>query len=105
MKCSSFIRGPLGPRVVALGTFLIALSGNPALARFCEDGQQPVPPFIAKRSALLLCGFAAIEDWAPNGCQLCDPRNIYGTVYGPYYTPVVVWPHPVTSVSGGRTPW
>jgi hypothetical protein len=27
--------------------------------------------------ALPECGFAATKRWGPNGCQLCDPRNIY----------------------------
>ena len=52
MKCSSFIRGPLGPRVVALGTFLIALSGNPALARFCEAPIRPEIVFPTVTSAI-----------------------------------------------------
>jgi hypothetical protein len=27
--------------------------------------------------ALPLCGFAATKRWGPNGCQLCDARNMY----------------------------
>jgi hypothetical protein len=35
--------------------------------------------------ALPLCGFAATKRWGPNGCQLCDPRNMYPNPYSDYY--------------------
>ena len=63
--------------VMALAALLTASGANPALANFCEDGQQPVPPAIAERMALPLCGFAATHRWGPNGCQLCDSRNMH----------------------------
>ena len=55
---------------------LLASSGNTASA-YCEGGQQPVPPAVAAQMALPLCGFAATKRWGPNGCQLCDSRNMY----------------------------
>jgi hypothetical protein len=63
--------------LLLLGTLLTASGGNPALAYFCEGGQQPVPPAIAERMALPLCGIAATQPWGPNGCQLCDTRQMY----------------------------
>ena len=64
--------------VLLLGGLLTLVGGsNPASARFCEGGQQPVPPAVAARMALPLCGIAATQPWGPNGCQLCDARNMY----------------------------
>jgi hypothetical protein len=60
-----------------LGALLTASGGNSAFAYYCEGGQQPVPPEVAERMALPLCGFAATQPWGPNGCQLCDARNTY----------------------------
>ncbi len=59
------------------GLALVLLQPDFAFARFCEGGQQPVPPPVAARMALPLCGIAATQPWGPNGCQLCDPRNMY----------------------------
>ncbi len=56
---------------------LLASGGRPAFAYYCKDGQMPVPPEIAAQMALPLCGFAATKRWGPNGCQLCDSRNMY----------------------------
>jgi hypothetical protein len=56
---------------------LSVFGGNSTFAYFCEGGQQPVPPAIAEQMALPQCGFAAIKRWGPNGCQLCDSRNMY----------------------------
>jgi hypothetical protein len=56
---------------------LLTMSGGSAALAFCEGGQQPVPPAVAARMALPLCGFAATKRWGPNGCQLCDPSNMY----------------------------
>ncbi len=61
----------------AVGLALILAGGRPALAHYCEGGQQPVPPEVAEQMALPLCGFAATNRWGPNGCQLCDSRNMY----------------------------
>ena len=44
----------------------------------------PVPPRVAARMALPLCGIAATQPWGPNGCQLCDSRNMYPDPFGPY---------------------
>jgi hypothetical protein len=41
----------------------------------------PAPPEVAARMALPLCGFAATKRWGPNGCQLCDARNMYPNPY------------------------
>jgi hypothetical protein len=64
-------------RLLLLATLLTASGANSALAYYCEGGQQPVPPAIAEQMALPLCGFAATKRWGPNGCQLCDSRNMY----------------------------
>jgi hypothetical protein len=56
---------------------LTLIGSDPSFAYYCAGGQQPVPPEIAARMALPLCGFAATKRWGPNGCQLCDARNIY----------------------------
>ena len=62
-------------------SFIVAIvltaSGSDTVFAFCEDGQQPAPPAVAAQMALPACGFAAVKRWGPNGCQLCDPRNIY----------------------------
>ena len=63
--------------VLLFGTLLTVSGGNSAFARYCEGGQQPVPPEIAEQMALPLCGFAATKRWGPNGCQLCDSRNMF----------------------------
>jgi len=65
--------------LVTLPVALVAmvLVGRPALASYCENGQRPVPPPIAARMALPLCGFDATKRWGPNGCQLCDSRNMH----------------------------
>lgn len=57
---------------------LLTLSGSHvSFAYYCEGGQQPVPPAVAAQMALPACGFAATKRWGPNGCQLCDSRNMY----------------------------
>jgi hypothetical protein len=57
---------------------LLTLSGSASsFAYYCEGGQQPVPPAVAAQMALPACGFAATKRWGPNGCQLCDSRNMY----------------------------
>lgn len=63
--------------LLLLATLLTASDVNSAFAYYCEGGQQPVPPAIAERMALPLCGIAATHPWGPNGCQLCDTRNMY----------------------------
>jgi len=60
-----------------LATLLAALASSGAAFAFCEGGQQPVPPAVAAQMALPACGFAATKRWGPNGCQLCDSRNMY----------------------------
>ena len=57
---------------------LLTLSGSGVShAYYCEGGQQPVPPAVAAQMALPSCGFAATARWGPNGCQLCDSRNMH----------------------------
>jgi hypothetical protein len=57
---------------------LLTLSGSELSYAFnCDGGQLPVPPAVAARMALPACGFAATERWGPNGCQLCDSRNMH----------------------------
>src|ERR1700692_4835062 len=64
--------------VALLFAGLLTLSGNElSYAFYCEGGQQPVPPAVAAQMALPSCGFAATERWGPNGCQLCDSRNMH----------------------------
>jgi hypothetical protein len=60
-----------------MGLAVILVAGQPALAAYCEHGQQPVPPRVAAQMALPLCGFDATKRWGPNGCQLCDSRNMH----------------------------
>jgi hypothetical protein len=70
-----------------LAPLLMASGANTALAAYCENGQQPVPPAVAARMALPACGFAATHRWGPNGCQLCDPRNMIPNPYAGYAGP------------------
>ena len=57
---------------------VLTLSGSGVShAFYCEGGQQPVPPAVAAQMALPSCGFAATKRWGPNGCQLCDSRNMH----------------------------
>lgn len=77
MRCISFL----------LGTFLIALTCNAALAQSCAGGQKPAPAAMAEQLALPLCGFAATESWGPNGCQWCDARNMHPGPFGAYAMP------------------
>jgi hypothetical protein len=64
-------------KVFTSAALLTLLGSNQSVAYYCEGGQQPVPPEIAARMALPLCGFAATKRWGPNGCQPCDARNMY----------------------------
>ena len=76
-------------RQVFISAALLTLLGShQSLAYTCLDGQQPVPPEIAARMALPLCGFAAIKRWGPNGCQLCDARNVYPNPFAADGAPV-----------------
>jgi hypothetical protein len=59
------------------GLALVFSASRPADAYYCENGQMPAPPEVAAQMALPLCGFAATKRWGPNGCQLCDARNMY----------------------------
>jgi hypothetical protein len=40
------------------------------------QGQYPLQPSLSHRTAQPECGFAAIEDWGPNGFQWCDSKNM-----------------------------
>jgi hypothetical protein len=73
---------------LALATLIVASGGNAAFAQYdCPGGQRPVPPWIAERMALPLCGFAATYRWAGNMCQLCDSRNMYPNPFVAYRVP------------------
>ncbi|HEY2137640.1 MAG TPA: hypothetical protein VGH49_17270 [Xanthobacteraceae bacterium] len=67
--------------LLATAVAVMALGTRSAFALNCENGQMPAPPEIASQMALPLCGFAATKRWGPNGCQLCDPRNMYPNPY------------------------
>jgi hypothetical protein len=67
--------------VLAVAGISLILTASPAGAYYCENGQLPAPPEVAARMALPLCGFAATKRFGPNGCQLCDARNMHP---GPY---------------------
>jgi hypothetical protein len=72
----------------ALATLIVASGGNTAFAQDdCPGGQRPVPPAVAERMALPLCGFDATKLWAGNMCQLCDSRNMYPNPFVPYPVP------------------
>lgn len=73
--------------VLLLGTLAVVSGGNSAFAYYCEGGQQPAPPAIAERMALPLCGTAATQPWGPNGCQLCDTRQMYPNPFAVRGTP------------------
>jgi hypothetical protein len=68
---------------------LTLLGSNQSFAYYCAGGQQPAPPEVAARMALPLCGFAATKRWGPNGCQLCDARNMYPNPSAGYGGPPV----------------
>ena len=61
----------------ALVTLLTILGSKANFAAYCQGGQQPAPPALAAQMALPECGFAATETFGPNGCQLCDARNMH----------------------------
>ena len=75
--------------IVISAALLTLLGSDQSFAYFCADGQQPVPPEIAARMALPLCGFAATKRFGPNGCQLCDARNIYPNPFAADGAPAV----------------
>ena len=73
---------------LALTTLIVASGGNAAFAQDdCPGGQRPVPPAVAERMALPLCGFDATKLWAGNMCQLCDSRNMYPNPFVSYPVP------------------
>ena len=78
-------------RLLIVALSLALLTSSSASARFCSGGQQPVPPRVAERMALPLCGIAATQPWGPNGCQLCDSRNMYPNPFGPDGEARSVW--------------
>ena len=74
---------------LALATLLAASGDNSAFAQsdYCPGGQRPVPPAVAARMALPLCGFDAARRWTGNMCQLCDSRNMYPNPFVAYPVP------------------
>ncbi|MBV8826965.1 MAG: hypothetical protein JO084_17625 [Bradyrhizobiaceae bacterium] len=75
-------------KVFISAALLMLLGSNQSFAVYCEGGQQPVPPAVAAQMALPLCGFAATKRWGPNGCQLCDSRNMYPNPFAADGVPV-----------------
>jgi hypothetical protein len=73
--------------LLVIGTLLTLSGSEDSFAYYCEGGQQPVPPAIADQMALPACGFAATKRWGPNGCQLCDARNMYPNPFAQYGGP------------------
>jgi hypothetical protein len=39
-------------------------------------GQYPMQPSLSNRTAQPECGFAATQDWGPNGFQWCDSKSM-----------------------------
>ena len=70
-------------RTPLIALLLTLSASNTAVGYYCEGGQQAVPPVVAARMALPLCGAAATQPWGPNGCQLCDARNVYPSPFAP----------------------
>lgn len=70
-------------RTLLIALLLMLSESKTAVAYYCEGGQQAVPPAVAARMALPLCGAAATQPWGPNGCQLCDSRNVYPSPFAP----------------------
>ena len=75
-------------KVFMSAALLMLLGSNQSFAYYCAGGQQPVPPAVAAQMALPLCGFAATKRWGPNGCQLCDARNMYPNPFAADGAPV-----------------
>jgi len=42
-----------------------------------HEGQYPLQSSLGDRTAQPQCGFAATQDWGPNGFQWCDSKNIH----------------------------
>jgi len=42
-----------------------------------DQGQYQLQSSLGDRTAQPQCGFAATQDWGPNGFQWCDSKNIY----------------------------
>ena len=42
-----------------------------------DQDKYPLQPNLGDRGAQPQCGFAATEDWGPNGFQWCDSKNMY----------------------------
>jgi hypothetical protein len=80
------------PALLVLASLLTLSGSGPSYAYYCEGGQQPVPPAVAARMALPACGFAATERWGPNGCQLCDSRNMHPNPFTGDGAPATVRP-------------
>lgn len=73
----------------AMATLLTIFGSNASFAAYNQDGQQAAPPALAAQMALPECGFAATESWGGNGYQLCDARNVHGSV--PTVRPLRRW--------------
>ena len=73
------------PLLLVAAIVLLGTGTRSAIADYCKDGQMPAPPEVAAQMALPLCGFAATKRWGPNGCQLCDARNVYPNPFAGAY--------------------
>src|SRR5258706_14293743 len=84
---------------LALTTLIVASGGNTAFAQYdCPGGQRPVPPAVAERMALPLCGFDATKLWAGNMCQLCDCGVIGMSQITGWYNARSSFPFPMPSL-------
>ena len=63
--------------LLLLATLLTPVGANSAFAHYCEGGQTTCCPGRRRTNGSSLCGIAATHPWGPNGCQLCDTRNMY----------------------------
>ena len=68
------------PATFAFAALLSVLGSQSSFAAYYQDGQQSAPPALAAQMALPECGFAATESWGANGHQLCDARNVHGSL-------------------------
>jgi hypothetical protein len=70
-----------GVFVVSTASFAQTFAGPqypyPTSARnWSDQGQYPLQPSLSDRTAQPECGFAATQDWGPNGFQWCDPKSM-----------------------------
>jgi len=71
-------------------------------------GQYPMQPSLSNRTAQPECGFAATEDWGPNGFQWCDSKSMnprpqisHSRAYGRFVPSDRIGDHDVEPARGG----